>query len=231
LAAAFFIVAAMEENFEHTPQNQQKNILRIVIIAAVALAVVGGVAWWLGQATTQTEVQTGEAQVGGPINMIDHKGNIFTEKDLQGKYALIFFGFTNCPDTCPMRLQDITQVLEILGPDAEKIRPVLITTDPARDTPAQLADYLSNFHPAFIGLTGSQEQVDATLAAYKVYASKVPEAQEPDQAAHEHDDNDHYQMDHSSFTYLMGPDGKFVKVFAQDVSAEQMAAELKEIVK
>jgi protein SCO1 len=113
----------------------------------------------------------------------------------------VFFGFTHCPDICPTTLFDISQVLRKLGPDVDRTGAVFITVDPQRDTPTVMKDYLSNFDPHLVGLTGSQAQIDAAIKAYRVYAKKVPL------------DNGDYTMDHTAVVYLMDKDGHFVAPF------------------
>jgi cytochrome oxidase Cu insertion factor (SCO1/SenC/PrrC family) len=160
------------------------------------------------------------ALVGGPFTMVDHKGRTVTEKDFAGKYMLVFFGFTFCPDICPTELQVMTAALDQLGIAGEKITPILVSVDPARDTPAILASYVENFHPKLVGLTGSPEQLAQMAKAYKVFYAKVENASRPQD----------YLMDHSSILYLMGPDGKFVKHFSYTTDAEGLAKGLLEAI-
>ena len=146
---------------------------------------------------------SGTALVGGPFSLTDHLGRQATDASFRGKYMLIFFGFTYCPDVCPSELQVMSAALDELGPVGEKIQPVFITIDPARDTPEAMKLYVSNFHPRLVGLTGSDQDIAAVAKAYRVYYAKAKGAENsPD-----------YLMDHSTIVYLMGPDGKFVKHF------------------
>jgi len=142
---------------------------------------------------------------------------------LKGHHSLVFFGFTYCPDICPMTMQTIAAALDQLGPAGESILPVLITVDPERDTPEVMGEYVANFHPRLIGLTGSIEQVNAAAVAYKVYARK--------NHMEDSDGNptEDYLMDHTGLTYLMGPDGKYVDHFGNGVSADEIATRLKEV--
>ena len=121
---------------------------------------------------------------------------------------LVFFGFTYCPDVCPTALQVMAAALDKLGPKAERITPVLITVDPERDTPAQLASYVKSFHPRLVGLTGTPAEIDAVAKAYRVYVKKVPD---PKSTAG-------YTIDHSSIIYVMGPDGAYRTHFTHATS-------------
>jgi len=158
----------------------------------------------------------GQALVGGPFTLIDHTGKRVTDQDFRGKFLLVFFGFTNCPDVCPTALQVMAAALDKLGPNAARITPVLISVDPAHDTPAVLATYVASFHPRLVGLTGSQAEIDAVAKAYRVYVKKVPD---PKSTAG-------YTMDHSSIIYVMGPDGSYRAHFTHATSPDVMAERL-----
>lgn len=142
------------------------------------------------------------------FSMKDHNGTPVDENSWPGKYRLIYFGFTYCPAICPTELQKMTVALNALGEQGAIIQPLFFTVDPERDTASKLKDYVSLFHPAFIGVTGSQEQTDATLKAFKIYAAKVQQ-----------DDMNDYTMDHSSFIYFMAPDGRLLHIFKKDDDA------------
>lgn len=161
-------------------------------------------------------VVSGKALVGGPFTLTDESGKAVTDKDYRGRYMLVFFGFTSCPDICPAGLQLISAVLENLGPKADRIAPIFISVDPERDTPEKLADYVKNFNPRFIGLSGTPEQIDDVAKAYRVYYRKVPNAEVPGD----------YGMDHTSIMYLMGPDGEFVTHFTPTASVDEITAKL-----
>jgi protein SCO1 len=155
------------------------------------------------------------AAVGGPFRLEDQNGRAVTDQDMKGRPFLVFFGYTHCPDICPTTLFDMSQVLQKLGPDADRTGALFITVDPERDTPAVLKDYLSNFDPHLRGLTGDQSAVNAALKAYRVYAKKVPL---------EHGD---YTMDHTAIVYLMDKDGRFVAPFNLKETPDAAAAELR----
>jgi len=156
------------------------------------------------------------AAVGGPFQLEDQNGRPVTDQDMKGRPFLVFFGYTHCPDICPTTLFDISQVLQKLGPDADRTGALFITVDPERDTPAVLKDYLSNFDPHLRGLTGDPSAVNSALRAYRVYAKKVPLDQGGD-----------YSMDHTAVVYLMDKDGRFVAPFNLKQTPEAAAAELK----
>ena len=161
------------------------------------------------------------ALVGGPFTLTDHNGRRVTDQDFRGKYMLIFFGFTYCPDVCPGELQVMSAALDELGAEADKIQPIFITIDPARDTPEAMKIYVANFHPRLLGLTGSPEDIAQVAKAYRVYYAKAGESEQ--QAD--------YLMDHSTILYLMGPDGKFVKHFTYGTQAKALAEALRETIK
>ncbi|KAJ2800711.1 Cu-binding protein [Coemansia guatemalensis] len=160
---------------------------------------------------------TGKADVGGPFELIDQDGKTRTEKSFQGRFALIYFGFCHCPDICPDEMDKIGETLELLDRDPKTkdvVQPIFITCDPQRDSPEAIKEYLKQFHPKFVGLTGSIDQVRSACKAYRVYFSKPPKVAE----------NQDYLVDHSIFSYFMDPDGTFVDVYGKDKTALEMAS-------
>lgn len=157
------------------------------------------------------------AAIGGPFQLIDHSGRTVSEADFAGRFMLIYFGFTHCPDICPTELQVMANAVDALGAGEASIVPIFITVDPERDTADHLKDYVAAFHPKMVGLTGSTEQIAAVAKAYKVYFSKQPGTGT---------DTKDYQVDHTSFVYLMGPDGAIRSVFRAGTSAKAMAGEI-----
>lgn len=151
--------------------------------------------------------------LGGPFTLTDHTGREVTERDFAGRFLLVYFGFTYCPDVCPTELGTMAAAIDAMGAAGERVTPVLVTIDPERDTPAQLADYVSRFHPRMLGLTGTPQQVAQVARAYRVYYAR----------ARPRDAGD-YLMDHSSFTYLVGPDGRVRQLFRPEMPPEAMAA-------
>ena len=191
------------------------RLLRLALASIVGLAIAAGIAWWQVQHATR-QVETSAAAVGGPFRLTDHTGKAVTDADFRGRHLLIYFGYTFCPDVCPTELSAMAAAMDKLGPAAERVQPLFISVDPERDTVAHLAGYVPLFHPRLVGLTGTPEQVAEVARAYRVYAKKAPGG--TDEA---------YLMDHSSFVYLMGPDGKFIAVFPGGTSAEKMAEDIK----
>jgi len=161
----------------------------------------------------------GIPEIGGPFVLVDQDGKTVSEADFKGKYMLIYFGYTYCPDVCPTSLTVMGDALDILGDKAEQITPVFISVDPERDDPEAMKMYVEHFHPRLVGLTGSVDQVKVAAKAYKAYFAKSGDG---------YGDND-YAMDHSSITYLMSPYGKFVTHFGHGVEAEPMAKKLAEV--
>ena len=192
----------------------RRTLFLAMAALAVAAALVGAA---LVQRLGHVPMGTGTALVGGPFTLINQDGQTVTDKDFSGKYMLIFFGYTYCPDVCPTELQVMTQALVTMGERAASIRPLFITIDPERDTPEVMKSYVENFGGNLIGLTGSAEQIAAVAKAYRVYYKRAGSADASD-----------YLMDHSSIIYLMGPDGRFVKHMPYTTDATKLAADLKE---
>ena len=186
----------------------------LVIVTAFATSLLVGLLvmlWALGG----VRGVTAPAAIGGPFQLTDQSGQTVTEKSLQGRPTLIFFGFTHCPDVCPTALFEISELLHAMGNDADRVNAYFVSVDPERDSKEAIKDYLSSFDPHLKGLTGDPEAIAKVLSAYRVYAKKVPLK-----------DGD-YTMDHTALTYLMDRDGKFVAPFNLDRPPEVAAAELK----
>lgn len=159
--------------------------------------------------------EVGRPNVGGPFTLTTHKNTPFTEKDLLGKWSLIYFGFTNCPDICPEELDKMSAAVDELDKQHGPIvQPIFISVDPARDSVAQVARYVADFHPRLVGLTGEYGAVKATCKAYRVYFSTPPDAKA----------DDDYLVDHSIFFYFMDPAGRFVDAFGKASTVEDVVA-------
>ena len=176
-----------------------------------------------GENVVQGTEKTGKADIGGTFELTDHNGNSVTNKAFKGKYMLIYFGYTYCPDVCPTGLTEISNALDLLGSGADKIVPIFITVDPARDTSEHLKEYVTFFHPRLVGLTGTMEQIKTATRAYRVYFAKVDNKM-PDA------DPEDYTVDHTAIAYLMGPNGEFRQHFGHGTDAKQMAERIKEII-
>ncbi len=200
--------------------------LRIIRWASLGLIVLLGLAIVVlalrpqGQRTANAAGEAvavaGGISLGGPFRLTDDKGRAVTDADYRGRWMLVFFGYSNCPDECPLTLQKMAGALSKLGPLAGKIAPLFITVDPARDTPGRLATYLANFDPRITGLTGSDAQIAAEAKAYRVYYAPA-----------KHEESGADLVSHSTFLYLLDPAGRFSTLLPSDVDADRLAAELR----
>ena len=174
----------------------------VVIIAAFLVgALIAAAVLLLSAPQAGRQVQSsGTALVGGPFSLVGADGKTVTDQDFRGRYMLVFFGFTHCPDICPAELQVIAEALDKLGDKAAKVVPIFITVDPERDDPKTMGEYVKSFGPNFVGLTGSPEAIAAAAKAYRVAYAKVENKE----------NKDNYTIDHSALAYLMGPDGQYI---------------------
>ncbi len=205
-----------------TEKPGASKINGIAVAAAVVLLLIAGLLigrQWFGPGATGPSTDT--AAIGGPFTLVDHDGQTVTDETFLGSYVLLYFGYTYCPDVCPASLARNRQVLDILGEKADGIVPVMVSVDPARDTPDLLKAYVPHFHPKMVGLTGTPEQVAEAARAYKVYFARVGEG--------EAEDDGTYLVDHSAFTYLVGPDGDYIQHFSHTMGAEAMAAKIADL--
>jgi protein SCO1 len=155
--------------------------------------------------------------IGGPFRLVDQDGKTVTDADLKGKWSLVYFGYTHCPDACPTALNDISIALDELGPQRSAVRPVFITVDPERDTAEVLKAYITSFDAPILALTGTPEEIAQAAKGYRVYYAKHPEP------------GGDYSMDHSSVIYVMDPQGRFTASFTQENSPEEIAERLKKL--
>jgi len=169
------------------------------------------------QLAAEDQFEPETAKVGAKFMLIDHNGKLVTEKDMLGKFQLIYFGYTFCPDICPTSLQVMSLALDMLGERAGLIKPYFITVDPERDNAQVMNNYVKYFNKDLVGLTGTQTMIDRVASGYKVKYEKVIE---------EGGDPDLYIMDHSASVYLMAPNGEFITKFAHGISAKQMVEAL-----
>lgn len=210
---------AEEENTPApSPAGRMATRIGLIVAAAVlvAAALFAGrqfVGWF-----AKPDAQPVTVAIGGPFSLVDQDGRAVTEQTYRGKFMLIYFGFTYCPDVCPTSLTNLAQALDLLGKDGDKVVPVFMTVDPERDTPEYLKEYVVHFHPRMVGLTGTLDQVAKTAKAYRVYFAKT---RAKDAAP------DEYTMDHTSITYLMGPDGKFLTHFSHGTEPAVMTERIR----
>ena len=155
--------------------------------------------------------------IGGPFHLIDQNGKPVSDADLKGKWQLVFFGYTHCPDTCPTALNEIALALDQLGVKRGEVEIVFITVDPERDTPDVLKSYVQSFDAPIIALTGSPDAVAQAAKAYRVFYAKHPRG-----------DGD-YDMDHSAVIYVMNPEGRFTATFTPDSSADSIVQRLQKL--
>ena len=160
-----------------------------------------------------------EALFGGPFSLTDHNGRAVTDETFRGRFTLLYFGYTFCPDLCPTNLLTMAEALEALGPDGERVQPLFVTVDPERDGLPALRDYMAHFGPRFLALRGTPAQTRAALKAWRIHRRKVP--------AEAGADPDDYLVDHATLTFLTGPDGRFRTLFPHDTRAEKMTATLR----
>lgn len=191
------------------PSRVQRRLALAGVVSAVSMIGVASALWMSGKGAETPSV-------GGPFRLVDGSGRPVSSGDFSGKYLLIYFGYTYCPDVCPTTLTEISDAMDRLGSAAERIQPIFITVDPERDTPEVMKRYIANFSPGLIGLTGTPEQIAQVARAYRVYYAVHKTGSNPGD----------YTMDHSSIIYLMAPGGAFVAPVRADESGAQMAADI-----
>ncbi|EFJ45772.1 hypothetical protein VOLCADRAFT_93834 [Volvox carteri f. nagariensis] len=169
----------------------------------------------LQQVVAQSQQVVGKAAVGGPFDLIDQDGKRYTDKDLLGEFALLYFGFTHCPDICPDELEKVSEAVNLIEKSTGvQIQLVFISVDPERDKPPLVKSYVSEFHPRMIGLTGDLDNIKKVSKSYRVYYSKTGES-----------DAD-YLVDHSIIHYLIDPEGEFVTFFGKNSDAQQISKQV-----
>jgi len=166
----------------------------------------------------------------GEFSLIDQRGEPVTDEAFRGRFMLVYFGYTYCPDVCPLGLRRMSGAVEALGPEAEQVAPIFITVDPERDSSSVLAAYTAHFHPRLTGLTGTREQVDAARRSYGVRSFKVFLPPTFDEGESDEDDSSRYLMQHSGSTYLVGPDGAIERIFPHETSSREMARQIRGLV-
>lgn len=198
-------------------------------LAILAIAVIGYFAGTLADRYNNPKpvvISHGEADIGGPFTLMDTDGHPFTEANLLGRPSLIYFGYTNCPDVCPLDMNRASMALSIIEDEIDLpgvLQPVFITVDPARDTPEQLVKFLTGYHQSFIGLTGTQAQMEAAAQAYKVYWEKILESEH---GGGHGEGMEKTLFNHTSYFYLMDRNGKYITHYDSSLTASQMARDL-----
>lgn len=186
----------------------------IGLYGATAVAALG--AAWLYLDITQRQANGGAVTIGGPFSLLNGDSKRVTQADFKGKWLMIYFGYTFCPDACPTTLNSMAEMMSRIGADADKIQPIFITVDPARDKPDVMKQYTAAFDPRIVGLTGSVDDIAAAAKGYRVYFKKVG-------------DGANYLMDHTTIIYVMNPDYQFAGVVEADLKPEAMADKMRSL--
>lgn len=185
----------------------------VFIFAVLAIATIAISLPRESELTTKSTESTGQVAIGGKFSLVDTNAKPVTEKDFRGRYNLVFFGFTNCPNVCLIAAQTMRELMELLDEQERKnLIPIFITLDPERDTPEKMKKWLSGYSTYFVGLTGTKQQVEDARARYKVYS----------QIRRTNPNDKDYLVDHSSYMYLMDPEGNYVAHFAHDIPLEEL---------
>ncbi|WP_321395442.1 SCO family protein [Emcibacter sp.] len=207
-----------------TPGSPERKFsLPLGLIAAIVLATVTAI--WLisvmaGRPPANTAQENARALIGGPFTLIAEDNRTVTEKDFAGKYMLIYFGYTFCPDVCPTELQTMSTALDMIPQDKlDKIAPLFVTVDPERDTAPVMKQYVALFHDRLIGLTGTIEQINDMKKTYRVFAEKTEDTGASD-----------YLVDHTSIIYLMDGNGEYLSHFSYGTTPEEMAEKLTRLI-
>jgi len=186
---------------------------KLLLLAPAGLLAAGlaGTAGWMALHRDE-----GPIPIGGPFRLRTADGREVSDTDFRGRWMLVYFGYTRCPDACPTALQDMANALDTLSAEEKrKVALLFITIDPERDTPAVMQDYVTAFNAPITGLSGTPEQIAAVAKEYRVYYAKHPK------------DGGDYDMDHSSVIYVMDPRGRFVANFTHETAPDDIAAKLR----
>ena len=205
--------------------TSKRLILTVAAVAAGALAIVGVLLATTpiprpltsGAAVVGKSIRTGTPAIGGPFTLVSTDGETVTDQSFRGKWLLIFFGYTFCPDLCPTALTNVSVALEKFGADTRQLQPLFVTVDPQRDTRDVMANFLKSFDPRILGLTGTQAQIDSVIKQYRLYVA----LQKSETGGGD------YLVEHSAYIYLMDPEGKFVNVIEGKEDGDAIAAWLR----
>jgi protein SCO1/2 len=206
--------------------SRRKGLLAAALtVAAIAVAASATALWIrlsqqlveiLGRPSARAQVQS-STEIGGPFTLVDDTGAQVTATALRGKPTVMYFGYTFCPEACPTTLTDLTQWMQILGPDADRLNYVFVTLDPERDTPKVMHDYVSAFDPRIRGFTGTSDQIAKVASEYRVYYKRISTS------------DGGYVMDHTSILYMMDADGKYVGLIGYQEKTTSAVAKLKKL--
>lgn len=177
------------------------------VLIVVLILVGAGALWFNGNAAPG---------IGGPFSLVNGEGKPVTDQDFRGRYMLVYFGYTSCPDVCPTTLNQIADAMDRLGAKADRVQPIFITVDPKRDTPEVMKEFAAAFSPRLVGLTGTPEQIATVAKEYRVYYAVRQNGNDPAG----------YTVDHSSVLYLLDEGGRFIAPIRADESGAEMAADI-----
>jgi len=201
-------------------EERKTPLMKRIMIASVITAAIAGTIAYVDhtkeeEKLVEREVQLSKVDIGAQdYSLVDHTGKAVSKKDFLGKWLLLYFGFCHCPDICPEELEKMSEIIEIINKDTsvENLQPIFLSVDPDRDTPEAITEYLDDFHPTFIGLTGTNEQVKAAAQTFRVYYNAGPK-----------DNDNDYIIDHTIVMYLMNPKGNFVDYYgSRSVSTQDI---------
>ncbi len=189
----------------------------VMLVALGLIAVAAFVAWnQISETDSSSSIDstgfTANVRIGGPFTLTNHRGEKVTDSTYRGRFLFVYFGYGYCPDVCPTELANMAAALDMLGDKAIALQPLFVTVDPERDSVEFLSEYVGQFHPKFVGLTGTSAEISAVAKSYRVFYRKANE-----------DNSTEYLVDHSSFVYLMGPNGEFLTMFRGATDPAAMA--------
>lgn len=210
-------VSVMKGNDSMFAMRRAAPRLGLVFAALLALVAITGCV--RGESYEFKGAELDPASAAPPLNLIDHNGEPFSLESIEGDLALIYFGYTTCPDLCPTTLSDFKGVKDSLGDDADRVHFMMVTVDPERDTPERLKEYMRAFDPDFIGLTGDDAQLEEAKAGYGVYAQRVDY---PESATG-------YLVDHTSLTYLIDTDGRLRLTYSTGFDPDMIVEDVKHL--
>ena len=192
-------------------------LIGVMLAALVTIATVAYTAWTRlakpeNAVTAESNGLSAAVRIGGPFVLTNHFGEKVTNETYQGRFLFVYFGYGYCPDICPTELANMAATLDAMGDASAAVQPLFITVDPERDTSEFLSEYVAQFHPNFVGLTGTTAEIASVAKSYRVFYQKV-----------ESDEASEYLMDHSGFVYLMGPEGAFLTMFRGGTNPESVA--------
>ena len=195
--------------------SRRKGLLAAAVTVAAIAVAAGATALWMGL-SLRAQVQS-STKIGGPFTLVEDTGAQVTEAALKGRPTVMYFGYTFCPEVCPTTLTDLTQWIQLLGPDADRLNYVFVTVDPERDTPKVMHDYVSAFDPRIRGFTGTSDQIAKVASEYRVYYKRIPTS------------DGGYAMDHTAGLYLMGPTVRFFGFIPYQEKTDVAVAKLRKL--